>query len=209
MSILKLNISQNVWITADTHYFHKNLCKATSNWDDKSRTRDFISIDSMNNAIINNINKYVGQNDILIHGGDLAFSGIENIFKFCDRLICKNIHIVTGNHDSHIKKNHDNVQSLFLSVSDRIELIIDKKLIIIDHYPLLTWEELSLGSIMLHGHTHLPNDKKFGKGRLMDIGLDGNSQFSPYNILEEIIPIMLKRGIKSEMDNDYHLDKNE
>ena len=194
------------------HYNHKNICRGVTDWRNPDgsipivQTRDFPTIEKMNDTIVNNINNCVGQDDILIHGGDFSFSGIENIYKFYERIICKNIHIVLGNHDHWIKKNKNDIRSLFLSVNTRIEFYINKTLIVIDHYPLLTWEELKNGSIMLHGHTHLSNEKKYGKGRTMDIGLDGNLKFSPYNLYKECVVPLLKIPISSGVYDDHHLD---
>ena len=172
-----------------------------------AQTRDFRTIDEMNEAIVVGINNCVGIDDVLIHAGDWSFGGYENIQKFWDRLICKNIHLVLGNHDSHIKKNREGVRDLFLSVNDRLEIQFNKKLIIVDHYPLSSWEEMRKGAIMLHGHCHLNNENKFGIGRRMDVGLDGSLNFSPYIILDECVKLLEKRAIASELDNDHHLDK--
>ena len=43
--------------------------------------------------------------DTLYHLGDWSFGGIENIWNFRKRINCKNIYLVPGNHDHHIKKN--------------------------------------------------------------------------------------------------------
>ena len=40
-----------------------------------SVTRDFKSLDHMNDAIVDNINNMVGVNDVLIHLGDFSFGG--------------------------------------------------------------------------------------------------------------------------------------
>jgi calcineurin-like phosphoesterase family protein len=56
----------------------------------------------------------------------------------------------------------------------------------------------------LHGHSHLGVNKKFGKGKKMDVGVDGNGM-DPYSV-SEIIKIMDKREIFSDMDGDHHLD---
>jgi calcineurin-like phosphoesterase family protein len=102
---------QNVWITSDTHYSHKNICRGTTEWRTEdgqipiSQTRDFATIEKMNASIVNNINEVVGQDDILIHLGDWSFGGFEKIREFWDRIICKNIHLVLGNHDHHIENN--------------------------------------------------------------------------------------------------------
>ena len=95
--------TENVWITSDTHYGHKNICRGVTEWRTPDgeipydRVRDFDTLEKMNDTIVNNINAVVGQNDILIHLGDWSFGGFENIQKFYDRLVCKNIRLVLGN----------------------------------------------------------------------------------------------------------------
>ena len=96
----------NIWFTSDTHYNHTNICYGVSKWDDKEKSsRKFNTLNEMNDAIVNSINKYVQQEDILYFLGDWSFGGIENIYLFWKRLICKNIRFISGNHDHHIKKN--------------------------------------------------------------------------------------------------------
>ena len=63
---------------------------------------------------------------------------------------------------------------------------------------------MSKGVIHLHGHVHLPENRKFGNGKKMDVGVDGNG-LDPYSI-DEIIKIMSKRSIGSEISDDHHLD---
>jgi len=102
--MLKLNSKeQNIWWTSDTHYWHKNITLGVSVWKDKEKNcRDFKTTQEMSHHIIDQINKYVGQNDILFHLGDWSFGGISNIWNFRSRIICKNIHLIYGNHDNHI-----------------------------------------------------------------------------------------------------------
>ena len=113
MKFDKILTTGRVWVTSDPHYNHKNICRSVTNWRTQDgdvptyNTRDFQSIDQMNDALVNNINFKVGQNDTLIILGDIAFGGFESIGKFLDRLVCKNIHLVLGNHDHHIKKKRD------------------------------------------------------------------------------------------------------
>jgi calcineurin-like phosphoesterase family protein len=109
--MIKIDNEIKVWITSDTHYSHKNICRGTTNWrlpdgsKPEEQTRPFETIDKMNAAIVNNINSVVGQDDVLIHLGDWSFGGFENIEEFYHRLICKNIHLILGNHDHHIDRN--------------------------------------------------------------------------------------------------------
>jgi calcineurin-like phosphoesterase family protein len=114
--MIKLVKDKKVWVCSDSHYGHKNICRGVTEWrlpDGSipiSQTRNFNTIEQMNETIVNNINSVVGQDDVLIHLGDFSFGGFENIQKFRDRILCKEIHLVLGNHDTHIENNRDNVQ---------------------------------------------------------------------------------------------------
>jgi calcineurin-like phosphoesterase family protein len=171
------------------------------------QTRDFKTLEKMNVAILKGVNENVGQDDILICLGDWSFGGFESIEEFRNRIICRNIHLVLGNHDHHIERNRDGIQRLFTSVSHYETLIIDKKTFRLFHYPIQSWSGMNEGDIHLHGHVHLPPNRKFGQGKKMDVGIDGHPEFRPYNIMREIVPIMNKRDVRSDMPNDHHVDR--
>jgi calcineurin-like phosphoesterase family protein len=161
----------------------------------------------MNDMIVDNINQYVKQDDVLIHLGDWSFGGFEFIRKFRERIICKNIHLILGNHDHHIENNKENIQSLFSSVSQYNTLVLGKINIRLFHYPIDSWNGLNKGEIHLHGHCHLPNEIKIGKGKRMDVGMDGHPEFRPYHIVDDILPIMSKQPIHSHLEHDHHTDE--
>jgi len=213
MSYLKLNSDTNIWVTSDTHYGHKNICRSVTDWrlSDGSipvdQTRDFPSLETMNSTIVKNINEVVGQDDILIHLGDWSFGGFENIRKFWNQIVCKNVHLVLGNHDHHIEKNRDDIRDLFETVNHYVELTVGNNKFALMHYPLSSWNGMNKGVLHLHGHVHLPNEKKFGKGRKMDVGIDGSEDFRPYNLIREVVPILKKREIMSDMEFDHHTDE--
>lgn len=206
----KLLTTGTVWITSDTHYHHTNICRGITRWRTQDggipiqQTRNFQDLDEMNSTIVNNINQKVGPNDTLIHLGDFAFGGFDKIGQFLDRLVCKNIHLVLGNHDQHITKNREDIRDRFLSVSQYLEVNIDDVDFVLSHYPHASWNKLGKGSIHLHGHVHLSAKDKWGKGKRLDVGMDGNGYF-PYKITE-IVHMMDRREIRSEMDLDHHLD---
>jgi calcineurin-like phosphoesterase family protein len=216
---IDLQKGQNIWVTSDTHFNHKNICRSVTNWRTQdgevpdSQTRDFKTLELMNEAIVNNINFNVGQDDILIHLGDWSFGGFEIIEVFRNRIICQNIHLILGNHDHHIERNRGDIQQLFSSVNtlEQFDLKWEggKETFTICHYPLASWNNMNNGVIHLHGHVHLPTDKRFGKGKKMDAGMDGHPEFRPYNIIREIIPLMKKREIKSDMLYDHHEERFE
>lgn len=219
MSILKLTIpprsTQKVWITSDTHYGHHNIVRGITNWKDEegnirsNTVRDFNTLDHMNDTIVNNINNVVGEDDILIHGGDWSFGGFDKVREFRNRIFCKNIHIIPGNHDHWIQRNRDGIQELFTSVRDYMSLQLNNDTIEILHYPMASWNGLNRGHIHLHGHCHLKNDVKIF-GRRMDIGMDGHLNFRPYDIIRECIIPLMKNEIKSGLGQlDRHIEKNE
>lgn len=210
MSFKKILTTGKVWITSDLHFGHKNICRGVTNWRTQDgeipidSTRDFQTVEQMNVRLIDGINNVVGQDDTLIMLGDVSFGGFDNIGIFLERLICHNIHLILGNHDTNIENNRDHVQGRFLSVQHYLELKINDRDFVLCHYPLQSWNGLNKGVIHLHGHSHLPEHRKFGNGKKMDVGVDGNGM-DPYSI-DEIIKIMDKRPVGSDMSGDHHLD---
>jgi calcineurin-like phosphoesterase family protein len=178
-----LKPGQQLFFTSDTHYSHKNICRATTEWENaEDKTRDFKSLDHMNDTIVNNINSKVGVDDILFHLGDWSFGGFEKIDELRDRIVCENIHLILGNHDHHIEKNRAEIQTAFSSVNHYLDLeVYDSNFgkftqdrFILMHYPIASWIDMSKGTIHLHGHVHLPPHQVVGQGKSMDVGVDGN-----------------------------------
>ncbi len=257
MMKIKLNKGR-IFFTSDTHYGHTNICRGVSNWRDENgnvpihQTRDFKSLDHMNDYIVNSINSKVGEDDILFHLGDWSFGGFDNVAKFRSRVKCKNIHLILGNHDHHIERNKQllnyyknpetlNIiegdasenyyeeykfgeywnnkvyaQDLFSSVNQYLRLQVyvypSTKLyagdvdLVLMHYPIASWHNMNDGVIHLHGHVHLPPDKKLSQGKAMDVGVDGNNMV-PYS-LGEIMNIMDKQPIaKLSLPQDHHEER--
>jgi calcineurin-like phosphoesterase family protein len=218
LGIMKIELKQGqrLWFTSDTHYNHTNICRATTRWTDAdSVTRDFSSLEMMNEELIFWINQRVAQDDILIHLGDWSFGGFENIKAFRDRIICQNVHLILGNHDHHIERNKDNIQSIFSSVNHYLDLnvswwIAGKKKeharFICMHYPIASWNGMNDGAIHLHGHVHLPKHLRMAAGKAMDVGVDGND-LEPIE-MDDILIKMVSRPIdKLSLPKDHHVKR--
>jgi len=213
---ITLKRGQNLFFTSDTHFSHSNICSATTKWKDAGDTvRQFSSLEEMNRTLVNNINKVVGQDDILFHLGDWSFGGFEQIELFRSQILCKNIHIVLGNHDHHIERDKDGIRSLFSSVHHFIPHLLVKREIpgsngkmerfdfCLFHYPIASWINMNQGIIHLHGHVHLPKHLKLGQGRSLDAGVDGND-LMPYS-LDGAIRLVKNQPIrKLELPKDHH-----
>jgi len=221
---IKLELGQNIFFTSDTHYSHKNICRGVSTWKDVNgnvpvkQTRDFKSLDHMNDYIVNSINNVVKEDDILFHLGDFSFGGFENIEEFRSRIVCKNIHLILGNHDHHIERNKDNIQRLFSSVNQYLRLSISiypgttlyrgDYDFILSHYPIASWHNMNDGVMHLHGHVHLPEHLKIHEGKAMDVGCDGNGMV-PYSV-NKIISLLNNRPIKClTLPQDHHEERIE
>ncbi len=208
-----LENNQKLFFTSDTHYAHSNICSATTKWEGASNmTREFNSLEHMNTTLVNNINNMVGEDDILIHLGDFSFGGFDKIQEFRDRILCKNIHLVLGNHDHHIERNKEGVQKLFSSVHNYLRLEVRRQLtksmmekftFVCMHYPIASWHDMNNGVIHLHGHVHLPSHLRIAEGKAMDVGVDGNN-LEPVS-LGQIHMIMKDQPIKKlALPKDHH-----
>ncbi len=208
---LILNKGQRLWFTSDTHYNHANICSATTKWTDPVTCREFKTLEHMNATLVGNINECVGQDDILFHLGDWSFGGFEQIERFRNQIVCKNIHIITGNHDHHIENNKEGCQSLFSSVNKYLNLNVkwnvgtqyagDQRFALM-HFPIASWDNMARGAIHLHGHVHFNSNIRIGKGKMMDVGCDGNELY-PIE-MSEVLRLMGRQPIKSLFEFDHH-----
>jgi len=208
---LNLNKGQRLWFTSDTHYNHANICSATTKWTDPVTCREFKTLEHMNAHLVGNINEMVGQDDILIHLGDWSFGGFEQIELFRNQIVCKNVHIITGNHDHHIENNREGCQSLFRSVNKYLNLdvkwnvgtpLMGEQRFALMHFPIASWDNMARGAIHLHGHVHFEPRLRIGAGKMMDVGVDGNGLY-PIQ-MSEVLRLMRNQPIKSMFTFDHH-----
>ena len=159
--------TRRIFVTADTHFGHTEAIAQFK--------RPFASVDAMDEAMIANMNAVVGANDILIHLGDFTgprdWNGAEckRVAALRDRIACRHLHLVRGNHDPSNEKRFD---ELFESVSDVISARgisgVDERIVMF-HYPIDQWQGRPNGGFHLHGHVHA-----FGStvARRCDVGVD-------------------------------------
>ena len=181
---MKIKLHGEIFFTADTHFGHANII-------DFNR-RPFTSPEEMEDRIIRNINSDVPPGGTLILAGDFTcHANKEKVRELRNRIHCKNIHFVKGNHDKDYSQDH-----IFTSVSDRLELKTDYGLFIVSHFPMVEWEAAHYGSVHLHGHIHTTGEynqenlhkkyiDRFQYGhkpkdpdlplRIYDVGVDANN----------------------------------
>ena len=181
----------NTWITSDWHFNHTNICgPKVSRWGSGYRTFD--NVPQMNSTIFDNINKLVKEDDTIYFLGDFCFGDHRKTPEHRSRIVCKNIHLIRGNHDENI----DTYKDHFSSINDVLMINQGKRKIFLSHYSHRVWPGSHKGTIHLYGHSHssIPD---FGKS--MDVGIDAAyrlfKEYRPFHI-DEIYGIMDKKEIE-------------
>ena len=148
-----------IWFTADTHFDHANIMKFCP------ETRPGDSVDSMNENIITIWNRKIKPQDTVFHLGDFAWKERKAGEHFARLNGIK--HLIIGNHDTNKVKNLP-----WKTVLSYNELKFHGKLIVMLHYPMLTWKNNEHGSIHLYGHVHGEAMKELEGTNSMDVGMD-------------------------------------
>ena len=191
------------WVSSDFHGFHKNMCYAESEWNDKeTNCRKYDSVNKMNRAVMDSINRKVKKKDILIHCGDFTFGEPLNIWKFRRELKVEKIIQINGNHDQYIKKNtavqvgysYMGCRRLFHEVHDKpYRMFYEGYYFVFSHYPPQECDEIKReDTIWIHGHCHHKSDgdEIHQKYNVFDVSWDGK----PYT-LDYFIDIVNKRKV--------------
>lgn len=200
-----------VFFTSDTHFGHGNIIKYSNrpfltdedkaalaanggtwhrvgDWKGSGSSPHRITTEAvqmMDDTIIDNINRTVGRNDELYHLGDFCMAGKKDHLAKCqqyrDRIRCRNIHLIWGNHDDLF------TAPMFSSVHDLLKENFGGQVIVMCHYAMVTWNKSHRGAWHLYGHSHSEiepwMDTHLSGRRSMDVGVD-----NAYKLLGEFRP---------------------
>lgn len=157
-----------------------------------------VSITNMDEVFIDNINKCVKENDVLFHLGDFVYGvNKSNYRKICiefrNKIKCKNVHLIAGNHDGrNYGEDLSEIEDLFSSVSLRKTIRINGQGIVMGHYPIAVWNKVRHKFWNLYGHSHSTAEDFLDKcfdGRLsVDVGMDNSrlilGEYRPFSFTE-------------------------
>lgn len=186
-----------VWNT-DSWIKDNALNESASEAFNKFRLSDE-SVYMMDDALINETNAVVGENDVLWHLGDFAFAGKYDYYAKCrsyrDRIKCKNVNLVWGNHDNRI------IRDLFGETYDlkMIRVPNQRTNIVLCHYAMAVYDGSHKGNLHLYGHSHSEAepwlDHMMPGRKSLDVGVDNAAKlFGKYRpislteIQERLIP---------------------
>lgn len=183
-------------------------------WKGEGSVDHRLSLDSVNimdNYLIDRINEIVQPNDTLWHLGDFAFARQHVYYKQCryyrDRINCRNVNIVWGNHDQPRK-----IRDLFGEAYDLHEMREGNQRIILCHYAMAVWNKSHRGNWQLYGHSHSGAepwlDANMPGRRSFDVGVDNANKligdYRPFSF-DEVAEIMSKKG---GFSMDHHIPRN-
>lgn len=145
-----------IWYTADPHLDHPDILK----WCEPTRGR-YKDVDEMNADIVRIWNETVSKKDEVRIIGDFAF---KNHRKWTNLLNGKKF-LVLGNHDGmpleaiaglagEVDTDTQKTLQQFRKVATQVECTTRGQKMIMNHYPLKTWEDAYSGAWCLHGHVH-------------------------------------------------------
>lgn len=182
-----------IYFTSDLHFYHENIIRICD--------RPFGSVEEMNEALIDNWNSTVMENDEVYILGDVTLKGAEDAMTVLRRLNGRK-YLVRGNHDLYtFKQGFD--KSIFEWSRDYYLLNFRKMRFVLFHYPIDDWNFMYYGAYHLHGHQHNKPEYNLGnlaKGiRKYDVGVEANS-FKPVSI-EDILEFFKDTRSPCSIDN--------
>lgn len=160
------------WLTSDTHFGHGNIIRYSS--------RPFATADEMDEQLIKNINSVVSTRDRIFHLGDFSFRNSKGVQYYLDKINCKNIYLIRGNHDKMKSWEEDLFSGVENLTSIKTEVNGEIKEIVLCHYAMRVWNKSHHGVAHAWGHSHssLPDDPN---SLSMDVGVDNIAKLLSVN----------------------------
>ena len=166
---LEITSSSPLFFTSDLHYFHKRIC-------DFTERKKYTNTEQHNQWLIQQLNKTIPVTSdtvkpVTLHLGDMFFSCTnEEAINVLSQLN-GDWWFVLGNHDSTGKletvintvnqmkgTNHRLLGWYYrLNIVEKSDIKDKKdfkKLVILCHFPIESWDSMGRGSLLLYGHMH-------------------------------------------------------
>lgn len=143
-----------------------------------------------NDWLVEHLNSQIDDGDVVYHTGDFSFyKKAEDIRNVLSRLR-GTWHFIFGNHDNQSALREACKGTKHLVLGDYHTAHVNKKRVIMFHYPIQDWDQAHRGSYMLHGHLHGTDGHGEHKVHKIpnryDIGLDAHPECLMFN-LEDLV----------------------
>jgi calcineurin-like phosphoesterase family protein len=206
-------IDRKAIILSDPHFFHNNILKYDGRTQfftdadrevydaylkDSSNRKGRISDEAtrrMGEFILEGINAEIEdpEHDTVLCLGDLVFGNSPNQYlrnaKYIrDRINCRDVRIVWGNHDE-----PDEIRHLFTHSYDQTVMYIERTPCFLCHYPMRSWLGMEKGNYHLHGHVHGHLTPEKPTDLVLDVGVNVHA-CKPWT-MKQISECMRKRRV--------------
>lgn len=150
------------FFTSDLHFGHAKILEFTP--------RPWETVEDMDEGLIEEWNGVVKPADRVFVVGDFSFRNGKDTDTILSRLKGQKF-LVQGNHD-HSKTIAATQRWGWVRQRDTHRIGEDR--IVLDHFPMLSWLNMSRGYYHLHGHSHgsLRLPESLQSARIMDVGVD-------------------------------------
>jgi len=183
---IRINKPELLYFTSDNHFGHRNILSHAN--------RPFVDLKEHDEILVENWNKTIPKNGIVVFQGDFAMGLKATKLKWLlETLNYETIYLVQGNHEKDIMKKFW-AREYFEKISQRIEFEIEDEngnfkdkntkfnIIVADHFPMLSWNKSFHGSYHTYGHTH-GNMKEHPWNTAYEVGVDVNN-YKPVSYFE-------------------------
>lgn len=181
---LRTSPNQKIWFVSDLHLGHAKDFILTP--------RDYTNVDEALAHQWLMLQETIKPDDIVFNLGDAIVGAGPDSEAFTKRLLffpCEQQYYIWGNHNAGMKdayqyalahygyRNDVEVYPLqypdsnFTFLGHRAEVFIDGIPVVLDHYPIASWNHLSKGGYNVHGHCHRNLKEDLNLLRL-DVGWD-------------------------------------
>lgn len=165
---LKSSPDTKIWFISDLHLGH-----------DKPfilGPRKYANVTEAYEHTFKMLHEHIGPNDIVFNLGDAVIGAKARTSEFANRLLrfpCKAQYYIWGNHNAGMQELYDSCRfdlgllnddieiyplnfpgTPFHFMGHRMEATIDGIPLVMDHYPIESWNHIGKGAFMIHGHCH-------------------------------------------------------
>lgn len=195
-----------ILFTADLHLGH--------NKDFILKPRGYATIQEAEDHTRKTLYDTLQPDDVLFNLGDAVIGAGDNSLKYATEITnlpCRHQYFIWGNHNAGMQQIYnDEMARLGLSTEDvelypltlpngrftflghYAEIFVDRQPVVLAHYPIASWNGMSKGGWMLHGHCHRNLKEDLTIHRL-DVGWDWKRRPVPW---EEIRRELSPRSVK-------------
>jgi calcineurin-like phosphoesterase family protein len=191
-----------IFFSSDWHNYHD------PKWDIPIwKMRGYNSPQESVDDVVSKINAKVKEDDFLYFLGDGFLNATdEQVLEWFSRINCKNINYIYGNHESNIfriyrqavlEKYGDSEIEVYpmrfnnvVFLGNYQEIYIGKKLIVLQHFPIKTWNNNSRNSFHLHGHSHNTDKSRNPEhpmGKCLDCSWDWKKDIWSFEEIEDVM----------------------